>query len=168
MGLRYLLDGYNIVRHEAFQKYRRPPDAGIVELRRLLDRYRPQGRNRVTIVLDGYPPAGGLQQEDDVIYARSSTADAAIIRMVRSSPHPGSVRVVTDDRLLQREVRAAGAAWIGVEEFLSACDPDEPENAATADDREPVYETGEDRRINEELARIWDTDDPDPRRKRST
>src|SRR5687767_11446451 len=88
-------------------------DGAVVRLTRCLAAWRAAEKAEATVAYDGRPPSdldeidlGGLE----VAFAgKGRTADDEIVRRVGIDPDPGSVKVVTSDRLLADRVRAAGA-----------------------------------------------------------
>jgi predicted RNA-binding protein with PIN domain len=103
-------------------------DAAVVRLARCLAAWRAAEDVEATVVFDGRrPPAldevdlGGL----GVVFAgKGRSADDEIVRRVGIDPDPGSLRVVTSDRLLAERVRAAGAGGVvGSGGFRRLLDP---------------------------------------------
>lgn len=82
----------------------------------------PQGsaRNAVTVVFDGrtdvWSPSASSSTR--VIFAQGQSADDKIVQMVEEADHRKNIVVVTDDRSLQRLVRALGAKVSDVQTFL--------------------------------------------------
>jgi uncharacterized protein YaiI (UPF0178 family) len=48
---------------------------------------------------------------------KANAADDEIVRLVRADPNPSAVLVVTSDRWLADQARAAGAAVVGSDSF---------------------------------------------------
>ncbi len=153
MALRFILDGYNIIR-QAFSKN----DSLKSERERLLgfiESYRPQGspRNKVTVVFDGredlYAPRNSSPVE--VIFSKGESADECIRKLTEKSPDSKSVVVVTGDRELKFSVKANGAKTMSVKEFLSKAKVNKPKSPETREDL-PLYLSY---KITSELKHIW-------------
>src|SRR4051812_5098528 len=87
-------------------------------LRQLLER-QPQGRNKITIVYDSREGGGEKTRHGDlhIVFTAGITADDWIIHHVRVQKNPRVLRVVTDDKGLQRMIRGTGAESIGTAAF---------------------------------------------------
>jgi predicted RNA-binding protein with PIN domain len=147
----YFVDGYNVIRrNDAFA-------GGALRdqrerLLRFIESRRPQGAssNPVTVVFDGRedassPAWGGPTR---VVFSRGKDADGVIKDMVDRLSNPRDAAVVTDDRAIQRWVRAAGAKIVSCDEFLSA--------GAASSRRRVTRITAQDAEaINEELRDVW-------------
>ena len=109
---RYLVDGMNVIGSRP-DGWWRDLDAAVVRLARRLAAWQAAEDVRVTVVFDGRPPPA-LDKLDvgDLAFAfagQGREADDEIVRRVGTDPEPGSLTVVTSDRLLTERVRAAGA-----------------------------------------------------------
>lgn len=121
---------------------------------------RPQGsvNNQITVIFDGF--AKEVNRFDPmikVVFSIHHSADDRIRQMVKAATYKRRVVVVTDDRSIQRDVRAMGAKVIAVTEFLSRCHSKPPRSESngpnpSADKR---ISEGQKRRIDNELADIW-------------
>ena len=157
MSLHYIVDGYNVVRHASFivKGHAAPAEMLIrcIRDRRLCGSM----KNKVTLVFDGYPTMGNPLQpqgECDVVFSQDESADDRIRHMVEHIPNPRIVIVVTDDRSVQFHAKAAGAAVLGVEAFLTA--RAQAERAAQQKaDRKPELSASDAARINKELRKLW-------------
>jgi predicted RNA-binding protein with PIN domain len=112
---RYLVDGMNVIGSRP-DGWWRDLDQAVVRLARCLAAWQGAGRAEVTVVFDGRPPPG-LEDLDlgalDVAFAgQSREADDEIVRRVGIDADPGSLTVVTSDRLLRERVRAAGTKQV--------------------------------------------------------
>jgi predicted RNA-binding protein with PIN domain len=109
---RYLVDGMNVIGSRP-DGWWRDLDAAVVRLASSLAAWQQAEDGDVTVVFDGRrPPA--LDDVDllglGVAFAgRGREADDELVRRVGTDPDPGSLTVVTSDRLLGERVRAAGA-----------------------------------------------------------
>jgi predicted RNA-binding protein with PIN domain len=147
MSKHYVLDGYNAL-------YVLPEmPAGRWEEKRaalltLLQKTRPQGKNRLTVVFDSRDGMGDRFKagDIDVVYPASRSADDWIASYVRETANPRSVIVVTDDLGIRDMVRGTGAQWIRAKEFLAL--------SSTKQTSRPREGTGPDD-ITEELKKKW-------------
>lgn len=111
----YVVDGMNVIGSRP-DGWWRDLDAAVVRLARSLAAWQAEEDVDVTVVFDGRPPPaledvdiGGLK----VAFAgKGREADDEIVRRVGTDPDPGSLKVVTSDRLLSERVRAAGAGEV--------------------------------------------------------
>lgn len=145
MALHYLIDGYNLL----YALKEIPP--GTLQQKRetllaWLQRTRPQGNNRMTVVFDSRNGLGDRFNEGDleVIFTTGETADDKISAMVREVKNPRTVVVVSNDRGIQTLVRGTGAVFMLVEEFLR-----KPHPPATRKESAPDPAVAED--ITDEL-----------------
>lgn len=85
----------------------------MVRLVELLERFAAATGEHVTVVLE-QPPSPPIASElVEVAHAPRAHRDAAdeeIVRLLEADPHPDEIRVVTSDRALADQARAAGAA----------------------------------------------------------
>ena len=112
-----VIDGCNL----AYKAFGGAGDGEREALTRALAAHYGRKQILVTIVWDS--SAGGDMQQIlpnlKVRYAPS--ADEHIIRLVRESPRPGSITVVTDDRPVGDSARSLGARLIRSSEFAVLC-----------------------------------------------
>jgi predicted RNA-binding protein with PIN domain len=106
----------------------RDVDAAVVRLARCLAAWRAAEDVDATVVFDGRRPP--VLDEVDLVglgvafAGKGRSADDEIVRRVGIDPDPGSLRVVTSDRLLAERVRAAGAGEVvGSGGFRRLLDP---------------------------------------------
>jgi predicted RNA-binding protein with PIN domain len=112
---RYLVDGMNVIGSRP-DGWWRDLDAAVVRLARCLAAWQAAEGEDITVVFDGRPPPG-IDHVDrggvEVAFAgKGRSADDEIVRRVGTDTDPGSLRVVTSDRLLAERVRAAGAGEV--------------------------------------------------------
>jgi predicted RNA-binding protein with PIN domain len=117
--MRWIVDGMNVIgaRPDGWWKDR---DRAMLRLVDLLERWAASAGEEVTVVFERPPSPPIRSTVIDVRNAPKPKPDAAdeeIIRLVRSDPQPGSVRVVTSDRWLADVARAAGATIEGADSF---------------------------------------------------
>ena len=114
-------------------------------------------KNKVTIVFDGYPTIGNPFEplgDCELVFSQNESADDKIRHLVEHSLNPKIIIVITDDRSVQFHAKAAGAAVMGVEEFISA------KAASLAarlqkDDRKTELSAVDAARINNEFRKLW-------------
>jgi predicted RNA-binding protein with PIN domain len=150
--MHYFVDGYNVIRSgDAFAggalRDRRE------RLLRFIEDRHPQGsaNNGVTVVFDGRadvssPAWGGSVR---VVFSHGRDADTVIKQRIDELGNPSEAVVVTDDRAIQRWVRAAGARVMATAAFLAAG------AAARRPARGGAISPSEAASINEELKKLW-------------
>ena len=117
--MRWIVDGMNVIgtRPDGWWRDRH---AAMVRLVDLLERWAAEHGDDITVVFEKPPKPRISSTVIEVTHAPRARADAAddeIVRRVASDPQPGSLRVVTSDRLLADQARAAGAAVVSAESF---------------------------------------------------
>ncbi|MBI5149938.1 MAG: NYN domain-containing protein [Candidatus Omnitrophica bacterium] len=161
MSLHYLLDGYNII-HQMPVSARSKLEDQRRQLVQWIESCRPQGspRNAVTVVFDGrldvWSAAAGTSSVR-IVFAQGESADDKIVRTVEEAAHRKNVVVVTDDRALQRGVRALGAKVSSVADFAGKGRP--ARESSGGQPRKPeagknISKTLE-YKITSELAKVW-------------
>jgi predicted RNA-binding protein with PIN domain len=121
--MRWVLDGYNLIRHdpELRDRERAGLEAGRTALLALVARVARAGTDEFTVVFDGARrgggvPAGGRVQ---VIFSRPPETADDVLRRLAADLRAGAV-VVTSDRAVQTTARRAGAVTVTAEAFLAA------------------------------------------------
>jgi predicted RNA-binding protein with PIN domain len=119
--MRWLVDGMNLIgtRPDGWWKDR---DAAMLRLVDMLERWAAATGEQITVVFERPPSPPIRSTVIDVRHAprpKSGAADDEIIRQLRDDPDPGSIRVVTSDRLLADRASAAGASVEGAASFRS-------------------------------------------------
>jgi predicted RNA-binding protein with PIN domain len=150
---RYFVDGYNVILSSEALSAGPLRDQRERLLRFIEDRH-PQGAssNAVMVVFDGKedvtsPAWAGMTR---VVFSRGRDADTVIKDQVDSLSQPRDAVVITNDRAIQRWVRAAGAKVISCEDFLAAG------SAAKRPARKPgALSPSEADAINQELKNLW-------------
>ena len=132
-----IIDGYNVIGAAAeFGLALSLPDKED-RLLRLLSSFRSRRRSRqaMLVVFDGHfgrlatGPRRYAQLGIEVEWALGETADAVIVRKVRSAGRAREIEVVTSDELVLRSIASCGAKGTRSQEFLaelSRAFPDEP------------------------------------------
>ncbi|MDP2941159.1 MAG: NYN domain-containing protein [Candidatus Omnitrophota bacterium] len=158
MSLLFVIDGYNVLNHSAFNRKRNashgPPPQAIQSLIRE-KRLTGSLKNKVILVFDGYPaqgePAGGYSGIN-LIYSRKVSADEIIKQIVEESASRGNIVVVSDDKEIKFMARFLRAGHMGVEEFIGAKEraPHQEEPLS-----KPELNYSQAHKINEELKKLW-------------
>jgi predicted RNA-binding protein with PIN domain len=109
--VRWLVDGMNVIgtRPDAWWRDRH---GAMVRLVGLLERFTAATGEDVTVVFEQPPSPPIVSTLVEVAHApraRRDAADDEIARRLGADPDPGQVRVVTSDRRLADQARAAGA-----------------------------------------------------------
>jgi predicted RNA-binding protein with PIN domain len=109
--VRWVVDGMNVIgtRPDAWWKDR---DAAMARLVDLLERWSAATGDDVTVVFERPPSPPIFSTVIEVAHARRprpNAADDEIVRRLRADPNPATIRVVTSDRWLADQARAAGA-----------------------------------------------------------
>jgi len=164
MALRFILDGYNIIKSEEGGAFA----AATLEQRRvklldwLCDR-QPQGsaQNTVSVVFDGQAehPYGTNSYTQQVYqgivirYSEGVSADDIIEEMVRWDQSPAEIVVVTNDRGIHRRLGGMGACWITVAAFMAKARTShrQPAGGAPIDNTEGIDNDD----ITEEMKNTW-------------
>jgi len=112
----YIIDGYNLMYRLSEVSGKPPSREQVLEL---FIKFRPQGRNKVIVVFDGYGQGSSQRGKISVIYSKSRSADEYILKLIEDKKQE-NVRVVSDDRELLRKAKLLGAGVVGSGEFLKA------------------------------------------------
>jgi predicted RNA-binding protein with PIN domain len=110
--VRYIVDGMNVIgtRPDGWWQDR---DAAMLRLVDELERWCAVDGDDVIVVFERAPRPRIRSTVIEIAHApkpRRDAADDEIVRRVRADPNPGSIRVVTSDRVLGDLVIAAGAS----------------------------------------------------------
>jgi predicted RNA-binding protein with PIN domain len=109
--VRWIVDGMNVIgtRPDGWWRDRH---AAMVRLVGLLERMAADTGDEITVVFERPPSPPISSTVVSVAHAprsRPNAADDEIVRLLSADPQPGELRVVTSDRALADQVRAAGA-----------------------------------------------------------
>jgi predicted RNA-binding protein with PIN domain len=124
---RLLVDGMNVIGSRP-DGWWRDRDGAVRRLLARLQALARTGDDALTLVLDGRPLPDLPEGEHDgveVAYARRrgrNAADDRIVELVRESPTPDDLTVITSDRALADQVRALGATVSGARSLLTRFD----------------------------------------------
>lgn len=110
--MRWLVDGLNVIgsRPDGWWKDRH---GAMVRLVEMLERFAEATGEQVTVVFEKPPKPpidSALIEVAHAPWAERDAADEEIVRRLGLDPAPEGIRVVTSDRRLAEQVRAAGAA----------------------------------------------------------
>ena len=118
--MRWLVDGMNLIGSRP-DRWWEDRDRAIEELTEELERYASASGDDVAVVFDSRPKGRRTGKRGPVEVQFGSgerdAADRIIVRTVRRDASPESLRVVTSDRALRRDVEASGAAVVSVTAF---------------------------------------------------
>jgi predicted RNA-binding protein with PIN domain len=119
--MRWIVDGMNVIgsRPDGWWHDRH---AAMLRLVGLLERWAADSGEDVTVVFEQPPSPPILSTVVEVAHAprpRRNAADDEIVRRVAADPQPAAIRVVTSDRWLADQVRAAGATVEPADAFRS-------------------------------------------------
>ncbi len=119
------VDGYNLLHHIEGPRAGQRGHTARERLIRRIERVVGTLADRVTLVFDGRGDAETevLSTAVEVVFARAPlSADLWIEREVQAVDDPGSVLVVSSDRLVRQSADAAGVETMGCSEFLERCE----------------------------------------------
>lgn len=159
MSLHYIIDGYNVVK-QALPWVDMPLEGARNSFLEFIRDEQLCGslRNKITVVFDGRSDlfSFGSQKENYpgfcVVFSSGESADDTILQILNKSPNAKSIIVVSDDRALRLSARSYGAQLMGVREFLGKADKASKHTAKNNCDKLPI---SEEKKINEELRKIW-------------
>jgi predicted RNA-binding protein with PIN domain len=151
--MRWLIDGYNVIRREPDLRAREAEslETGRRALLSLIARADRHPRDEFTVVFDGARLSGGTPTPGRlrVVFSRPPlTADDELMRLARQLRN-GAV-VVSSDRKVQDAARRAGSAVLTAEQFLEALEvPESSSGAGTPDSKDDTdEEPGREKRGN--------------------
>lgn len=124
--MRWLVDGMNVIgsRPDAWWRDRH---GAMVRLVDMLERWAAEGGEDVTVVFEKPPSPPISSTVVEVAHApraKRHSADDEIVRRVQADPHPETIRVVTSDRWLADQARAAGATVLASDAFRRLLEAD--------------------------------------------
>jgi len=158
MPLHYFIDGYNLI-WSADNFGGGKLQTQRERLLRFLEAARPAGsaKNAVTVIFDGQedvdsPPWRGAVK---VIFSKGEEADAVIKRSVDTMSAPRSAVVVTDDRDIQRWVKASKAKVLTCKEFFREVSRKNAPGKGGAKPDSRGIDPSDAAEINEEFRRIF-------------
>lgn len=89
----------------------------------------------------------------EVLFSRSQSADERIAGLVDSSSQRKNLVVVSDDKQVKFQAKAAGAGYMSVEDFFRA--KERRKGGARPQDLKPEISCSQMHRINQELRGLW-------------
>jgi predicted RNA-binding protein with PIN domain len=142
MSLHYILDGYNIIyKVSAFQKSSGQKSRDT--LINYIKTRKPQGspKNKVTLVFDGAIDVIEYPQNSypvEVIFSREMSADEYILRLIKKSPNPKVIIVVSDDREIERKALLLDAKVMRVKDFFKLNKRDSQDSGLTVQELQEI------------------------------
>src|SRR5215475_4693256 len=147
--MRWLIDGYNVIRRDADLKARESAslEAGRAALLALVTRVARDLPDTFTVVFDGARRAGGdpASGRVQVIFSRPPASADDELRRLAGTLREGAV-VVSSDRAVQDGARRAGAVAVSAEDFLDAVESAADGAGDDADEEEDRPRGGPSRR----------------------
>ncbi len=157
MALHYIVDGYNVIKKTPFLNHKKLRDARDA-LSSFIYKYRPQGsyNNKVTVVFDGRDDVFGFKQNSDstVIFSKNQSADDCIKALVDKASNPKTMVIVSDDKDIKLYCRPRGTRIFTVDDFIKKAQA-KTKIVKTRQGETPEIGLSEQKKINEELSRIW-------------
>ena len=149
MAFHFLIDGYNLL-------YALPelPPGSLQDKRealvRMLQKYRLQGNNKLTVIFDSRQGEGNqsLHRDLTVVFTAGETADEWISARVRRDAQPQTLVVVSNDQGIRLDIKGTGARFISADEFLQRS----PEKPRQSHHR---HENSQSEKITDEMKKRW-------------
>jgi len=154
MSLCFLLDGYNILKKmPQITGYKIKEDR--VSFINFINRFHPQGRNKVVIIFDGYGNEQPKYVNINVLFSGDISADDYIVKILGRKDKKCYYYVVTDDRQLQFRAKNSQAEVLSVRDFLKPVFKRmEAKGRKMRQEKISEY-SKEAQEIKKELERIW-------------
>lgn len=118
----WIVDGMNVIGSRPERRWWRDRQGAMEELARSMRGFRERRQEEVELFLDGasFGRVHGAAGPVSVTFAGGGrdAADRAIVERVKADKDPGSLRVVSSDKMLADRVRRAGAEVVSAGEFL--------------------------------------------------
>ena len=156
MSLHYIIDGYNIIKHNIFPHRNDMHESHKALINIIRDKkLSGSAKNKVTIVFDGSGDISTYVQSYpyEIIFSKNESADSKIKKLVSAAKNPKEIVVVSDDREIAFFIRAVGAKPLSVNEFMGKNDVAFKKARLEPVERRLTYT--EMSKINEELKKIW-------------
>ena len=122
MSLHYIIDGYDLIKHKSFGRFKRSHDERLALLSLIRSqRLAGSAKNAVTVVFDGYAGGGmgaGEHLGCSVVFSCEETADERIRKILEHADGATTV-VVSDDRQVKFFAKSFRAQVVGVDDFLA-------------------------------------------------
>jgi predicted RNA-binding protein with PIN domain len=157
MALHYIVDGYNVIKKTAFLNHKKLKDSRDALLD-FIDKHRPHGshNNQITVIFDGRDDVFSFKHKYDfcVFFTRKESADERIKAMVDKAVNAKTIVVVSEDKDIKLYCRSRGARIFSVGEFLQKAH--KKQSVSKAQDPDVLeLSMGEQKKINEELSKVW-------------
>lgn len=158
MSLRFVIDGYNIIKHPLVApepKKTKDPCFFLIDLIRF-NNLTGSPNNNVIIVFDGYPDRNRIisrPQGIQIIFSGKQSADDYIRAIVERAGGGKNTVVVSDDKQIQLSARFFRAQVLGVEEFIRHKERKIKKAASIGLKPEITY--AQMHSINMELRKLW-------------
>ncbi|MFH0935314.1 MAG: NYN domain-containing protein [Candidatus Omnitrophota bacterium] len=156
MSLQFVIDGYNIIRHPLLASTSskgREQRAAFIEFMHS-NKLTGSPNNSVTIVFDGYPDSGLLEEDFkdiNIIFSRRQSADERIKAIVERSAGAKNIVVVSNDKEIKFFARSLGANVLAVEEFIGQ----KKKKRTASQPLKPELKPSQMHSINRELRKLW-------------
>ena len=156
MSVHFIVDAYNVIRHESYRPRTRSNDPKRTFLAHIREgRLCGSAKNRITVVFDGY--SDGFTYDDTsftVLFSGEQKADERIKRIIAAETNPRVLAVISDDREIKDYAKIHGAGFISVDDFLGK-DVRRVRAAKEDDSNKPEISCENMNRINKELRSKW-------------
>ena len=146
----YIIDGWNVVyKIPAIKNSPSPKEDFVLFVKK--NRLTGSSNNRVTIVFDGKMDLRFKKSEHqfEILFSGRKSADKVICEKVSAHINKHEIIVVSDDNEIINYIRAEGASFKGVREFLSRARKKKKENSS----EKISYAVKKE--ITDELRKIW-------------
>lgn len=157
MSLRFIIDGYNLLKHPLVApetKKAKDPGAAIVNLIKF-NNLSGSANNNVIIVFDGYPGGETVccrAQNFQVVFSEEQSADDRIRQILEKSGGKNTL-VVSDDNQVRLCARLFKARDLPIKEFIRHKEAKLRKSASAALKPEVTY--AQMHKINTELRKLW-------------
>ena len=156
MSLRYIIDGYNIIKHPLASRYlNKFKDSRYGLLRFIRDNHLTGSmKNSVLVVFDGYRGNIELGSElgIEVIFSQEESADEKIKKLIQNNPNNKSTIVVSDDREIRFFVKGYNSGTMTVEDFISVSKKNKQRKGEYVKEELSYSQR---LKIDRELAKLW-------------
>ncbi|RKY34479.1 MAG: hypothetical protein DRP80_03610 [Candidatus Omnitrophota bacterium] len=157
--LHFIVDGYNLINKIAEIKNLSLQDKRSYLIFLLEDFGRIMSlNNKISVVFDGREDVISsevLSKRIEVIFSKGESADLLIKKLVKNSPHPRNILVITEDRAIISCVRSWGANSKKSSEFLKNLKRKLKKKEKKIEDNFKI-DAFKAYQITEELRRIWE------------
>jgi len=156
--LHFIVDGYNLINKIAEIKNLSLSDKRSYLVFLLEDFRRTTSlNNKISVVFDGREDVISsevLSRRIEVMFSKGESADLLIKKLVKNSPNPRNILVITEDKAIINYVRSRGANSEKSSEFLKNLKKKLKKKRELEDNFK--IDTFKAYQITEELRRIWE------------